>query len=76
MVSGSIGKMGDAYTIDAKMFSVETGETVRSKNATHKGDISGLLTEMQITLLPRVMVQLEYGAEVIRVITISSITWH
>ena len=23
MVSGSIGKMGDAYTIDAKMFSVE-----------------------------------------------------
>ena len=48
MVSGSIGKMGDAYTIDAKMFSVETGETVRSKNATHKGDISGLLTEMQI----------------------------
>ena len=48
MVSGSIGKMGDAYTIDAKMFSVETGETVRSKNATHKGDISGLLNEMQI----------------------------
>ncbi|MGY8783067.1 MAG: CsgG/HfaB family protein, partial [Fidelibacterota bacterium] len=48
MISGSIGKMGDAFTIDAKMFSVETGETVRSKNATHKGDISGLLNEMQI----------------------------
>ena len=48
MISGSIGKMGKSYTIDCKMFSVETGETVRSKNATHDGDISGLLTEMQI----------------------------
>jgi|TARA_B100001971_G_scaffold48577_1_gene43935 TolB-like protein len=48
MISGSIGKMGRSYTIDSKMFSVETGETVRSKNATHDGDISGLLTEMEI----------------------------
>ena len=48
MISGSIGKMGKSYTIDCKMFSVETGETVRSKNATHDGDISGLLTEMEI----------------------------
>ena len=48
MISGSIGKMGASFTIDSKMFSVETGETVRSKNATHDGDISGLLTEMEI----------------------------
>jgi len=48
MISGSIGKMGKSYTIDAKMFSVETGETVRTKSATFEGDISGLLTEMQI----------------------------
>ena len=48
MISGSIGKMGDSYTIDCKMFSVETGETIRSKNATYDGDISGLLTEMQV----------------------------
>ncbi len=48
MVSGTIGRMGKAYTIDCKMFSVETGETVRTKSATHDGDISGLLTEMQI----------------------------
>jgi TolB-like protein len=48
MISGSIGKMGKSYTIDCKMFSVETGETVRSKSATHDGDISGLLTEMEI----------------------------
>ena len=48
MISGSIGKMGKIFTIDTKMFSVETGETVRSKSATHDGDISGLLTEMEI----------------------------
>ena len=30
MISGSIGKMGKTFTIDTKMFSVETGETVRS----------------------------------------------
>ena len=48
MISGSIGKMGKSYTIDCKMFSVETGETVRTKSATHNGDVSGLLTEMEI----------------------------
>ncbi len=48
MVSGAIGLMGKTYTIDAKMFSVETGETVRTKSVSLKGDISGLLTEMEI----------------------------
>lgn len=48
MISGSIGKMGKSYTIDCKMFSVETGETLRTKSATHKGNVSGLLTEMEI----------------------------
>jgi len=48
MISGSIGKMGDSYTIDCKMFSVETGETINAENATYDGDISGLLTEMEI----------------------------
>ena len=31
MINGILGKMGDSYTIDAKMFSVESGETVRAK---------------------------------------------
>ena len=30
MISGSIGKMGKSFTIDCKMFSVESGETVRT----------------------------------------------
>ena len=48
MISGAIGLMGKTYTIDAKMFSVETGEAVKTKSVSYKGDISGLLLEMQI----------------------------
>ena len=48
MINGAIGKIGSKFTIDAKMFSVETGETVRTSNTTYQGNISGLLLEMQI----------------------------
>ncbi len=48
MINGVLGKMGDSYTIDAKMFSVETGETVQAVNTTYEGEIQGLLLEMQI----------------------------
>ena len=48
MISGSIGKVGKTYTIDIKMFSVETGATERTESATYKGEIDGLLTEMEI----------------------------
>ena len=48
MINGVIGKIGDKYTIDCKMFSVETGETIRTSNTTFEGKISGLLLEMQI----------------------------
>ena len=48
MISGAIGLMGKIYTIDAKMYSVETGEAVNTKSVSHDGDISGLLLEMQI----------------------------
>lgn len=48
MISGSIGLMGETYTIDAKLFSVETGEIERTKSVTYEGNIEGLLTEMEI----------------------------
>tara|TARA_B100001029_G_scaffold52205_1_gene41821 strand:- start:24 stop:1118 length:1095 start_codon:yes stop_codon:yes gene_type:complete len=48
MINGTIGKLGDKYTIDVKMFSVETGAAERTVSSTHDGDIAGLLTEMQI----------------------------
>jgi len=48
MVSGSFGKLGNTYTVDAKMFSVETGATIRSSSKTHKGDVDGLLGIIEV----------------------------
>ncbi len=48
MISGSIGKLGNTYTIDAKMVSVTTGAAVRAKTVTYKGEVSGLILEMEI----------------------------
>ena len=48
MVSGAFGKLGNTYTVDAKMFSVETGATIRSSSKTHKGDVDGLLVIIEI----------------------------
>ena len=48
MINGSIGRIGKSYTVDIKMFSVETGETERTASATYEGEIDGLLVEIQI----------------------------
>ena len=48
MVSGSFGKVGETYTIEAKLFSVETGEIVRSVNKTYKGAIDGLIIQVEL----------------------------
>ena len=48
MVSGSFGKLGNSYTIDAKLFSVSTGGTVRSVSKTYKGEVDGLLNIIEI----------------------------
>ena len=48
MVSGSFCKLGNTYTVDAKMFSVETGATIRSSSKTHKGDVDGLLVIIEV----------------------------
>ena len=48
MVSGSFGKLGNTYTVDAKMFSVETGATLRTSSKTHKGDVDGLLVIIEV----------------------------
>ena len=49
MINGVIGKIGNQHTIDCKMFSVQTGDTIKTSNTTSEGNISGLLPEMQIT---------------------------
>tara|TARA_B100001964_G_scaffold169442_1_gene186376 strand:- start:166 stop:921 length:756 start_codon:yes stop_codon:yes gene_type:complete len=48
MVNGSIGKIGNTYTIDAKMFSVATGAAESMKNLSYQGEVDGLITEMEI----------------------------
>ena len=48
MISGSIGKLGDTFTIDAKMVSVTTGAAECTKTATYRGPIAGMIAEMEI----------------------------
>ena len=48
MVSGSFGKLGNSYTIDAKMFSVETGATIRTVSKTYKGPVDNLLNVIDV----------------------------
>ncbi len=48
MISGSFGKLGNTYTVDAKMFSVETGQTTRSVSKTYKGEVDGLLPIIEV----------------------------
>ena len=49
MISGAIGKIGDSYTIDVKIFSVETGATEKTVSKTYSGKVDGLITEIEIT---------------------------
>jgi len=48
MVSGSFGKLGSTFTVDAKMFSVETGQTTNSVSKTYRGEVDGLLPIIEI----------------------------
>ena len=48
MISGAIGKLGDTYTIDAKMFEVATGAAAKTINTTYEGKVDGLITEIEI----------------------------
>ena len=48
MITGSFGKIGDSYTIEARMFTVESGETEKTVSKTYKGEVDGLLPQIQI----------------------------
>ncbi len=47
MISGSVGLIGDTYTIDVKMVSIETGATEETRSVTYIGKVDGLVTEME-----------------------------
>ena len=48
MISGALGKLGETYTIDAKMFEVATGAAEKTINTTYSGQVDGLITEIEI----------------------------
>ncbi len=48
LVSGGIGKLGDTYTVDVKMFSVETGAVAKTVTSQYQGSIEGLIVEVEI----------------------------
>tara|TARA_Y100000034_G_C6793825_1_gene355619 strand:- start:84 stop:809 length:726 start_codon:yes stop_codon:yes gene_type:complete len=47
MVTGSIGKIGSSYTLDVRMFVVETGAILKTVNRTYRGEVDGLIMEIE-----------------------------
>ena len=45
MIGGSIGKVGNIYTVSARVIDVQTGKVLKSANYDHIGDIGQLLTK-------------------------------
>ena len=47
MVAGSIGKIGQTYSISARLINVETGEITKTITDDYRGEIDGLLLRMK-----------------------------
>ncbi|MEE9167492.1 MAG: DUF5683 domain-containing protein [Candidatus Neomarinimicrobiota bacterium] len=63
MFGGAIGKVGETFTIDARMISVETGESIRTRNVSYVGQVDGLIIEIEF--LAYQMVDMEPPEELI-----------
>ena len=48
IVNGAVGKIGETYTIDAQMIAVATGATIKTVNKTYRGEVDGLITEIEV----------------------------
>jgi len=48
MIGGSIGKIGQTYTLDLRIIQVETGKILRTVSEDYKGDVDGLLDVLKI----------------------------
>ncbi|MFH1759939.1 MAG: CsgG/HfaB family protein [bacterium] len=46
LAAGSVGKVGETYSVNVRFISVETGEITKTVNKFYKGQIDGLLTEV------------------------------
>ena len=47
MITGSIGKIGTSYTLDVRMFVVESGAIMKTVNRTYRGEVDGLIMEIE-----------------------------
>ena len=47
MIAGDLGKIGDTYTIDLRLISVETGKILQTQTQDYQGKVDGLLAVMQ-----------------------------
>ena len=47
MIGGSIGKIGNMYTLTVRLFSIETGEIVKTVSKIYEGKKEGLLTSIE-----------------------------
>jgi len=47
MVTGTVGKIGNSFAIDIRLFDVETAKIIKAVTRDHQGTIDGLLTVME-----------------------------
>jgi TolB-like protein len=47
MIAGDLGKIGDTYTIDLRLISVQTGKILQTQTQDYQGKVDGLLGVMQ-----------------------------
>ena len=55
MIGGSIGKVGNIYTVSARVIDVQTGEVLKSTNHDHIGDIGQLLLKGMKTVVQQLI---------------------
>ena len=48
MIGGSIGRVGDTFTLDVRMISVQSGISLMTKQKTYAGKIDGLIIEVEV----------------------------
>jgi hypothetical protein len=48
MIGGSIGRVGETFTIDVRMISVQSGISLMTKQQTYAGEIDGLIIEIEV----------------------------
>ncbi len=62
IMTGSIGKIGETFTVDLRIINVETSEIVRTASYDIRGEIDQMLTEGMVEVARRVSDNKELGA--------------